>query len=245
MHLKSTNGPIDVLVCPEGEDDQRSQSPFSQDDDDNDYNPAIPSLIQPELEELTPTNTPPPPSSASSQQMLHHYHHHNHQHHQQQGHQHPLTPHTPVHSNQCMPPGSCGSPLPNIHMTPQSHHRHPPHHMAMASPADCNSSTTPAGGSVVPQVIDPSSMMDCTPGPASELDISLSSTADVNADDLEGLMDSYHCDSLDNIDSSALLSTHDMGMLGFESLSPPLQHEDFCFAMEASEGIQDLFDLVA
>ena len=88
-------------------------------------------------------------------------------------------------------------------------------------------------------------MMDCTPGPTNELDISLSSTADVNADDLEGLMDSYHCDNLDNIDSSALLPTHDMGMLSFESLSPPLQHEDFCFAMESSEGIQDLFDLVA
>ena len=83
-------------------------------------------------------------------------------------------------------------------------------------------------------------MMHCTPGPTNELDISLSSTADINTDDLEGLMDSYHCDNLDNIDSSALLPT-----LSFESLSPPLQHEDFCFAMEASEGIQDLFDLVA
>lgn len=243
MHLKSTNGPIDVLVCPEGEEDQRSQSPFSQDDED-DYNP---SLIQPELEELTPTNSPlPPPSSSSSssfQQMLHHHPHHQ----QQQGH--PLTPHTPIHSNsnQCLPPGSSGSgPLPDIHMTPQSHHHHHhqhPHHMAMAvSPADCNS--TP-GGSIIPRAVDPASMMHCTPGPTNELDISLSSTADVNTDDLEGLMDSYHCDNLDNIDSSALLPTHDMGMLSFESLSPPLQHEDFCFAMEATEGIHDLFDLVA
>ena len=97
----------------------------------------------------------------------------------------------------------------------------------------------------MPRGVDPVSMMECTPGPANELDISLSSTADVNTDDLEGLMDSYHCDNLDSIDSSALLPTHDMGMLSFESLSPPLQDEDFCFAMEASEGIQDLFDLVA
>jgi hypothetical protein len=116
--------------------------------------------------------------------------------------------------------------------------------MAMASPADCNS--TP-GGSIIPRGIDAASMMHCTPGPTNELDISLSSTADVNADDLVGLMDSYHCDNLDNIDSSALLPTHDMGMgmLSFESLSPPLQHEDFCFAMESTEGIPDLFDLVA
>ena len=93
--------------------------------------------------------------------------------------------------------------------------------------------------------VDPATLMDCTPGPNNELDISLSSTADVNGDDLEGLMDSYRCENLDSIDSSALLPTHDMEMLSFESLSPPLQHEDFCFAMEASEGIQDLFDLVA
>ena len=97
-------------------------------------------------------------------------------------------------------------------------------------------------GSVASSVVNPSVVIDC---PASELDISLSSAADVNADDLEGLMDSYNCGALDAIDSSALLPTVDMGILSFESLSPPLQDEDFCFAMETTEGIQDLFDLVA
>lgn len=62
--------------------------------------------------------------------------------------------------------------------------------------------------------------------PNSELDISLSSTADVN-DDL-GFMDR--------------LLPIDMAM--FDQLSPTLQTEDFSFSMDNStEGIQDLFDL--
>ena len=101
----------------------------------------------------------------------------------------------------------------------------------------------PVGVAVAPVArVNPGGVIDCT---ASDLDISLSSTADVNGDDLEGLMVSYNCDNLDSIDSSTLLPTADMGMLSFESLSPPLQDEDFCFAMETTEGIQDLFDLVA
>ena len=203
MHLKSSNGPIDVLVCPEAED-QRSQSPSSS---PGDYNPAIPVLGPSSgLEEITPTNTPPPRLQQQQQQQLqqppdiiHHPHT-------------PLTPHS-----HCMPHQT------DINVTPQSH-------MSMA-------------GSVASSVVNPSVVIDC---PASELDISLSSTADVNADDLEGLMDSYSCGgALDAIDSSTLLPTADMGILSFESLSPPLQDEDFCFAMETTEGIQDLFDLVA
>lgn len=100
-----------------------------------------------------------------------------------------------------------------------------------------------AGGGMVSGVSHVhAAVMDCA---ANVLDISLSSTADVNGDDFEGLMESYTCDNLDSIDSSTLLPTADMGMLSFESLSPPLQNEDFCFAMETTEGIQDLFDLVA
>ena len=65
-------------------------------------------------------------------------------------------------------------------------------------------------------------------GPSgSELDISLSSTADLNGDDL-GFMD-----RLLPIDSAM-----------FDHLSPTLQNEDFSFSMDTStEGIHDLFDL--
>lgn len=198
MHLKSSNGPIDVLVCPEGED-QRSQSPFSS--SSSDYNPAVPVLGPSSgLDDLTPTNTPPPPQQQQLQQ----------QHSQPSDlghHATPLTPHA-----QCMPPHQ------DINMTPQSR-------LSMVD-------------HVVGRVSSPA-VMECA---AKDLDISLSSTADVNGDDLEGLMDSYNCDNLDNIDSSALLPA---GMLSFESLSPPLQDEDFCFAMDGPEGIQDLFDLVS
>lgn len=200
MHLKSTNGPIDVLVCPEAED-ERSHSPFSS---PSDYNPAIPSALgpSPDLEEATPTNTPPPQQEQQQQHPPDLGHH----------------PHTPLppHS-QCMPLQA------DMNVTPQSH-------LSMS------------GSVVTSSRVNPSTVIDA---PASELDISLSSAADVNGDDLEGLMDSYNCGALDGIDSSVLLPTSDMSMLSFSSLSPPLQDEDFCFAMETTEGIQDLFDLVA
>ena len=63
-------------------------------------------------------------------------------------------------------------------------------------------------------------------GPNNELDISLSSAADVNGDDL--FMD-------------RLLP---MDMSVFDQLSPTLQTSDFSFSMDNStEGIHDLFDL--
>ena len=130
MHLKSTNGPIDVLVCPEGED-QQSQSPFSS---PSDYNPAIPVLSQSSgLDEVTPTNTPPPQHLQQQQQP-------------NPAHHTPLTPHSQC--NIAMPPQ-------DINVTPQSH-------------------MTVAGSGVV-DGMNPG-VMDCA---ANELDISLSSTADV------------------------------------------------------------------
>ena len=75
-----------------------------------------------------------------------------------------------------------------------------------------------------------------------DLDVSLSSAADAVGDDLDGLMQSYDCDSLDQLDSNTLLPPTDM--YSFESLSPPLQDEDFTFVLDPTEGIQELFDLV-
>lgn len=64
-------------------------------------------------------------------------------------------------------------------------------------------------------------------GPSNQLDISLSSAAEVTGDDL-GFMDR--------------LLPLDMAM--FDQLSPTLQTEDFSFSMDDStEGINDLFDL--
>ncbi len=74
-----------------------------------------------------------------------------------------------------------------------------------------------------------------------DLDISLSSAADV-ASDLDELMASYGHVTMDD--------HHFMSadLIPFESLDPPLHihDEDFSFALDdATEGIHELFDLVA
>ena len=139
MHLKSTNGPVDVLVCPEGED-HRPHSPAPTDFDT--------------MSTSTPTKTLPQLPTVGR-------------------------PHTEA----------------------LSHHVH--HHQ-------------------------------------DDLDVSLSSAADAAGDDFEGFID---CESLEQqLDSNTLLGAGDM--LSFESLSPPLQDDDFCFGLDASEGIRELFDLV-
>lgn len=76
-----------------------------------------------------------------------------------------------------------------------------------------------------------------------DLDVSLSSAADVTGEEFEELIQSYNCEDLEReIDSSTLLASD---MYSFESLSPPLQDEDFCFGLDATEGIGELFDLVS
>ena len=135
MHLKSTNGPIDVLVCPEGED-HRTHSPAPTDFDTTSTS--------------TPIKTIPSVPRSHSETLSHIQHHHE------------------------------------------------------------------------------------------DLDVSLSSTADATGDDFEGFID---CESLEKqLDSNTLLGAGDM--LSFESLSPPLQDADFCFGLDATEGIGELFDLV-
>ena len=141
MHLKSSNGPIDVLVCPEG-DDQQPHSPY----------PSVDYCGQTSIAQLNSTNTSTPKRTVV---------------------------------------------------------------------------TAREGAVVVTQ---------------EDLDVSLSSAADAVGDDLDGLMQSYDCDSLDQLDSNTLLPPTDM--YSFESLSPPLQDEDFTFVLDPTEGIQELFDLV-
>ena len=68
---------------------------------------------------------------------------------------------------------------------------------------------------------------------ADEHDVSLSSIADVTADDLDCLL---QYSGLDDLDAGALLPS-------FESLSPPLHEGDFNFGLDVTEGIGDLFDL--
>ncbi len=206
MHLKSSNGAIDVLVCPE--DDVQSQSLQSP-------HPATPL-------------TPPSLVSSSSGGVSH-------------------TPRPASYGSVLDQPSQSliqGLVLPDQQgLNPGGHLPHPAHH-----PQHCHASsglvhhhqttscTTLETGrqeacvdntgdvaqpnnSAYPQILGP--------GGNSDLEISLSSAADVDSD-FEGLMDH--------------LLPVDMAM--FEHLSPPLQNEDFSFSMDNStEGIQDLFDL--
>lgn len=162
MHLKSTNGPIDVLVCPES-DNQRSESP-------------CPSLPNEHSNTSTPSRTHNHKSSNQHQQMN------------------LLQESTVPHITQ--------------------------------------------SGLQQPQV----TVTNVDSVPIDDLDISLSSTADIRADELEGLMDSYNCDHLGHLDG---IAASDISALSFEVLESQLQSEDFFSAMDTpTEGIQDLFDLV-
>lgn len=205
MHLKSTNGPIDVLVCPEGEEDH----------------PQLPhpsSLMTNQLHTDSPTATP---SKTQLGLCL-----------------------TPTHNT---PNGSIQQHTPHVKqeqldledeldhfrrsetlMNPLHtaiHHSTPQHHSTSTIHVAVNGN----GGN----------LMD--PPLRDDLDISLSSAADVcNTNDLEELMDSYNCGN------SNLLPSSDISLSCFESLDPPLQDEDFSFSLDgATEGIQDLFDLVS
>lgn len=73
-----------------------------------------------------------------------------------------------------------------------------------------------------------------------DLDISLSSAADVTSGDLDELMASYQF----GMGHDTLLSPNDL--IPFETLDPPLHmHEDFTYTLDdTSEGIHELFDLV-
>ena len=172
MHLKSSNGAIDVLVCPEDEaQSQCLQSSHSS-----------VSIVN-EIEMCTLDHSHCHSTELISDSTSHSQHHHH-----QLAHQ------------------TADNKLESIRQE-----------QAMGLSVD------QAMRSAYPQVT--------VTGPNGELDISLSSTADVN-DDL-GFMD--------HLDTSSLLPI-DMSM--FEHLSPPLQTEEFSFSMDNStEGIHDLFDL--
>ena len=206
MHLKSTNGPIDVLVCPEGEEDQPQ--------------PPHPSSLMTNQSHLdSPTATP---TKTQLGICL-----------------------TPTHSTRN------GGIQPSLQYTPNvkqellnleddlDHFRrsetlmNPPHVAIHHSTPQHHSAST------IRVAVNGNSLMD--PPLRDDLDISLSSAADVcNTNDLEELMDSYNCGS------SHLLPSSDISLSCFESLDPPLQDEDFSFALDgATEGIQDLFDLVS
>lgn len=187
MHLKSSNGAIDVLVCPE--DETQSQCLHS---------PHPPSISTANGMCATragyPALDPPPPApctpellSATSQSAVH----------PQKEEPDPVINHVPVSRITKLEDGLRQEGL------ALDHHHHHPH------------------------TITPSYPQVTVTGPSSELDISLSSAADVNGDDL-GFMDR--------------LLPIDMGM--FDHLSPTLQTDDFSFSMDNStEGIHDLFDL--
>lgn len=186
MHLKSSNGAIDVLVCPEEEEAQclnpthppisttnglyTSRSPYSILDA-----PPLP---------LPPCSTELVSAASSCSQMQQH------QERLQHHHQQPCT-------------------LPPFPKMDQGQHG-PQQALAMG------------------QTLSPSYPHMAVTGPADDLDISLSSAAEVGGDDL-GFMER--------------LLPLDMAM--FDQLSPTLPAaEDFSFSMDDStEGINDLFDL--
>ena len=197
MHLKSRNGPIDVLVCPG--DDTETQS----------------------LQSHPPP--PPPPSS--------------------------LICHTSSNCSTSRPDcyasvldqSSHGMLSDLVLSEPQLMNCHCHHNLSVL--AHQTSCTKLGGGRQQDQCNGDSITTISTslssypqilgPGVSSDLEISLSSAADVDSDDFEGLMD--------HLENSSLLPI-DMAM--FEQLSPPLQTEEFSFSMDNStEGIHDLFDL--
>lgn len=203
MHLKSSNGPIDVLVCPEAEDDNMECSQqLPQTTGESHTNSLILTPRKGHLEVcLTPTHNTPDrvvqhtPKSKREQFNVeddkNHYRHSE---------------------------GNSPSSLPN-HSTPQRHDTTGLHIPPMKGNAK----------SLIEQPL------------RDDLDISLNSAADMcNSNDLKELMDSY------NYGSSHLLASPGIGLSCFESLDPPLQDEDFSFALDdTNEGIQDLFDLVS
>lgn len=193
MHLKSSNGAIDVLVCPEDDTETQSlQSPH-----------------------------PPPPTSQI-----------------------------------CRMSSDCGTPRPNSYasvLDQSSHGLLSDFVLPKPQQMDCHCHHTPVlvhqtctkmdagrqqdqcgmGNGDITAVSSLSYSQILGPGASSDLEISLSSAADVDSDDFEGLMD--------HLESNNLLPI-DMAM--FEHLSPPLQTEEFSFSMDNStEGIHDLFDL--
>ncbi len=188
MHLKSNNGAIDVLVCPEDETQasQCLQSPPAPVSTANGFCMArsvYSSILPSQSSELVA-------DSVQSRMQQHHQE----QHHQQQ-----------QQKQQQCPVGQ----LPGA--------------------ADCHRQEQAMGLDVEQSVVAPSFPRVTVTGSASnDLDISLSSAADVNTDDL-GFMD-------------RLLP---LDMAVFDHLSPTtLQTEDFSFSMDNStEGIHDLFDL--
>ena len=203
MHLKSSNGPIDVLVCPE--DDVQIPSP----------QPVMP-LTPPTLACTTSTShsTASRPSTYSSvvdqsskgliQGLVVPKHHQ-------------ATLDNPInHSHQ-----------PHPHSSALTHHTSCTTLEAGRQQQEATPNVNPNGATPT----NPTYSQILGPGGNSDLEISLSSTADVDSD-FEGLMDHF--------DPTNLLP--DMAM--FEHLSPPLQTEDFSFSMDNStEGIHDLFDL--
>ncbi len=83
------------------------------------------------------------------------------------------------------------------------------------------------------------------PPPHEDLDISLSSAADVGdaRSHIEDLIQDYDPVDLEGLDASGLLHSS-ADAYNFHCLSPTLPAEDFCFGLDGAEGIAELFDLV-
>lgn len=181
MHLKSSNGAIDVLVCPEEEAEclHTPHPPISTSTNGLYTARSVYSVL----------DAPPP-----------------------------LPPITTLHASELVPDSSCSQ----AQQQQGSEHMQQPCALPLAK-VDHRQQTL---GLPVEQAISPSYPQVTVTGPNSDLDISLSSAADVT-DDL-GFMDR--------------LLPLDMGL--FDQLSPTLPTEDFSFSMDNStEGISDLFDI--
>lgn len=175
MHLKSSNGAIDVLVCPE--------------------------------EEAQCLHPPHPPISTSTNGLY-----------TARSVYSVLDVPPTLHSTELVPDSSCSQ-------VQQQHQERMQQQCAL--PLAKVHHGQQALGLTLEQAISPSYPQVTVTGPSNELDISLSSAAEVTGDDL-GFMDR--------------LLPLDMGM--FDQLSPTLPTEDFSFSMDTStEGINDLFDL--
>ena len=228
MHLKSENGAIDVLVCPEDEP-QCLQSPrpppttaHTTQGGTSSYSEANCSYPSSSSTELIPSAQAPPPPTTPAQlaqpgmqtmhssisQLMHQQHLPQQQLQDQQQQQHHLQQSQP----QCL----------------VNHHQ-----SGNAKLQDgCMRQQEQASivGLAVDRTVAPSSypQVTVTGSASNDLDISLSSAAEMNRDDL-GFMDQ--------------LLPLDMGV--FDHLSPTLNTtEDFSFSLhEDNEGIQDLFDI--
>ena len=226
MHLKSENGAIDVLVCPEDEPQCNLHSPLST--TSGVY--VTPGGVKPGYSEIDSSACPPSTSGELIQQPA------------------PLPPppqqeqsSLTLHSTQLMQQHQLQQQQQQQQQQLQQQQQQHYHHLqqqCLANPPQSGSAKLDDGSLTrqhnqarvdVGRTVATSSYSQVSGSAANELDISLSSAAEVGPDDL-GFMD-------------RLLPLDMVGV--FDHLSPTLHTtEDFSFSLdEDNEGIQDLFDI--